>query len=265
MAINIPIYIINLERRPDRKQYMITQMETLGIKNYEFISATDYQTLNSTDVNKIYNSELAKKVQWELALPEIACAMSHRKVYKTIVDDNIDYAIVLEDDVILTEDFKNLVAEFELDCSVNIDVLMLGYHTSNTINIDLNEKNIVNCYKKVLTNTNSVAYFDEECITINNIDFYKFNKQSYTVDYISGAYACLITKKFAKQVLSHKIFVEADCVWNHIKLDIYGAIPTICNFSNSFLSNIAQDRKHTFEKECSKLYLNRSNQLTFGK
>ena len=42
---------------------------------------------------------------------EIACALSHALLYKKITDENIDNAIILEDDVTLSDDFSVMVKQ----------------------------------------------------------------------------------------------------------------------------------------------------------
>lgn len=257
----IPIFIINLKRRPDRKDEMLNQLAAFNIQNYEFIEAVDGSIITDEYKKTVYDEKIARKIQWELNNYEIACSLSHRNVYNKMIAKGIKHAIILEDDAILTESFKGFINNLTID-NKRFDVIMLGYHTSNKIERSLDEK-IVPCFKKVESNR-SVAYFDEDVIELNGIEFYKFNRQSYRVDYLNGTYGYLVSNNFAHAASHNKIIVEADGIWNYNNFLIYGSVPPIVKVKFDD-SDIVKHRLSTSNKQCSDFYYKRQKLNTFGK
>ncbi|PON10936.1 hypothetical protein C2W62_47455 [Candidatus Entotheonella serta] len=45
----------------------------------------------------------------ELACTEVGCALSHIQIYHQMVKENIDELLILEDDVVITQDFLELI------------------------------------------------------------------------------------------------------------------------------------------------------------
>lgn len=97
------IYIINLERDIAKKRAMERQLEELGITNYEFFSAIDGRDLSDEELQKyVYDYPAC-----QLTLGEIGCALSHYYLYKKIVENNEKSALILEDDINLSESFSD--------------------------------------------------------------------------------------------------------------------------------------------------------------
>lgn len=103
-------YVINLEKSTVRKQYMQELLSAYGFLDIEFIKAIDGRLLSdaerrsSFDLNKSMN--LYGKA---LNAGEIGCALSHRKVYETLLANPVlDYALVLEDDISVIRDLNAL-------------------------------------------------------------------------------------------------------------------------------------------------------------
>ncbi len=50
----------------------------------------------------------------EMTDGEIACTLSHQLIYQDMIDKNIEWAVILEDDVIVNEKFKKFLQYFNL-------------------------------------------------------------------------------------------------------------------------------------------------------
>ncbi len=87
--------------------------EQLSLQNieHEFIRATDYKEIAETDLDQL--CEPNKLNQPFFTRGALACALSHLEAYKRIVEEGLDVALVLEDDVELGKDFKLLLAKVE--------------------------------------------------------------------------------------------------------------------------------------------------------
>jgi len=96
------IYLINLERRTDRKQRMDYNFDLLGI-NAKFTPAVDgrQMTPEYIEQNKIKMLPGFSEPYHDrpLKLGEIGCFMSHYKIWKEVLTLNYDIVLVLEDDI----------------------------------------------------------------------------------------------------------------------------------------------------------------------
>ena len=89
MNINIPIYWINLERSKYRRAKMEAQLNKYNIKNHKRIEAVDGNKLDFSKYKDNCN---------DITVYELACTLSHIKAIKTAHNDNVDYALIMEDD-----------------------------------------------------------------------------------------------------------------------------------------------------------------------
>ena len=87
-----PIYYINLDGQPERKQYMEDQFKYWEIKNYTRISAYDGRDDDLSGIVKgLYPNSMSPG--------EIGCTTSHLKAMKHYLDtSDAPYAIMMEDD-----------------------------------------------------------------------------------------------------------------------------------------------------------------------
>ena len=90
-----PIYYVNLDGQPERKQYMEDQFEYWEVKNYERISAYDGR---EDDLSGIIKGRYPEN----MTSGEIGCVTSHLKAIKHWYEtSDSPYAIMMEDDVSL--------------------------------------------------------------------------------------------------------------------------------------------------------------------
>lgn len=118
---DIPIFWINLERANDRKKKMESYFDKYDLKA-ERIEAIDGNNIDLNEYKQIYN------INDKMNKYEVACALSHLKALKTCFEKNLDYALILEDDVIFDYfDYKKDTFIFLLDelKKVNGDCIQL--------------------------------------------------------------------------------------------------------------------------------------------
>ena len=88
-----PVYYINLDAQPERKEYMEQQFDYWGIENYTRISAYDGREDDLSDIIKGRYPE-------DMTSGEIGCTTSHLKAIKHWMEtSDSSYAIFMEDDV----------------------------------------------------------------------------------------------------------------------------------------------------------------------
>lgn len=104
-TLDIPIFVINLERNLQRRAFSLQRLADLGLKG-EVFPAVEGKMLDVKELEKtgIYNDALAhEKFSRSLSMAEIGCSLSHLRLYQKLLDENIDVAIVLEDDAMFID------------------------------------------------------------------------------------------------------------------------------------------------------------------
>jgi glycosyl transferase family 25 len=92
-------YILNLDRSPERLQYVLPQIKKLGIP-YERISSVDGKNIEKEKIASIVDFDAYKN--YFKMLPElgtIGCSLSHEKVWKQLLASDNEFALVFEDDI----------------------------------------------------------------------------------------------------------------------------------------------------------------------
>lgn len=106
---NYNVFLINLDTSVDRLKNARQQLTEFDIE-FERLSAVYGPDLKLVELNKHYSSKLnAKEYHKQLNSGEIGCYLSHRKAWQAIVDQELDFAVILEDDFSLNENFKSLI------------------------------------------------------------------------------------------------------------------------------------------------------------
>jgi glycosyl transferase, family 25 len=115
-------YVINLARSSDRRAHITAELRKTGL-DYEIITAVDGCELDLSDPT-IVDPSLR---YWTQFLPGTAgAALSHLSAYRKIIADELDEALVLEDDVTLPADLGSL-ADAVADQLTGAEVVLLSY------------------------------------------------------------------------------------------------------------------------------------------
>jgi len=120
------IYIIHLKRSVHRHEHMLKQMEKQNIENYLFFDAIDAE---NDDLNANYDFSVISK--WRdpfsrkcITRGEIGCALTHYWVWEEIVSNQYSQVLILEDDVVLEDDFIQKLKKIEVP--KDMDFLYVG-------------------------------------------------------------------------------------------------------------------------------------------
>ncbi len=106
MSLKYKVFLLNLDISKDRLEYMSGQFAKLGIE-FERISAVYGKDLTPEEISKNYSETLNKKFfAVPLHLGQIGCYMAHAKAWQEIVNQDLDFALVIEDDCILMDNFN---------------------------------------------------------------------------------------------------------------------------------------------------------------
>jgi len=107
-------FIIHLERNRERASQVKILQETLPQNAYpitvQIIPAIDGQKLKANDISQAYCQRLHRPLYpFLLSNNEIACFLSHRRVWRTLIEQNLQAALVVEDDVTLLPVFHSVL------------------------------------------------------------------------------------------------------------------------------------------------------------
>ena len=107
------IFIINLVSAIERHKFMQDQLERLGLE-YEFFPAINGRELSKEELKSKVSREWSIIYEGrELGLAEIGCALSHLEIYKKIIQEQIEYALILEDDAWITPSINMVLKNIE--------------------------------------------------------------------------------------------------------------------------------------------------------
>jgi GR25 family glycosyltransferase involved in LPS biosynthesis len=108
--MKIGVFLINLDDRKDRLDSSVQQLSKIELQ------FTRVSAVSAKDVEK----------STFLTEPVVACWKSHIKTYRILVESDVDYALVLEDDFLVKNPrkFSKLLRNLDLE---KYDLLQLGF------------------------------------------------------------------------------------------------------------------------------------------
>jgi len=132
--IKIPIYYINLKKSVDRRLEIEKQLK-IHSNTYQRVGAVDGRRINKR-IDEIDNIKYNIPKKYKYNKNEIGCLLSHIKTILQIEKDNIEYAMIIEDDMNFY--FKNKWAE-------TIETIIKNTPTDwNIIKLHHNNYNLLN-------------------------------------------------------------------------------------------------------------------------
>lgn len=107
---DVKIFVISLVEDFKRRKRIDEMFSDLKV-DFEFVDAVDGREKKAEDF-KEYNAKKRMQTHGKhLTGSEMGCFVSHKKVYQKIVDQNIQNALIFEDDIILDSCFFDVVSE----------------------------------------------------------------------------------------------------------------------------------------------------------
>jgi glycosyl transferase family 25 len=134
------IFIINLDKDIERLSNAYEQLDKYEFKNYEKITGINGKRLSIDEIND--NTTTIGKLFASRSI--IGCGLSHIRLWEKIVKENIELSLILEDDFILKDDFKNKLNNVLLNVSVtnNYHIIYLSsciFHNKYLKLYDIND------------------------------------------------------------------------------------------------------------------------------
>lgn len=215
-------HVISLTTATDRRQHIIQEFTKQNIP-FKFYDAITVSQL--TEVSKALGLRLAESER--LSPIEKACFLSHVCLWQKIIDDNLEYMSIFEDDIYLGENANNFLTDNQwiLDNLIDMDIIKLE-----------------TAFEKIHLDKASISYKDR-CISRL--------RSSHT-----GTAAYIISKKAAITLLQHVRSLSAN---DYIAIDhlIFGKLLNItCVYqlspALSIQSTILEPENPTLESDISK-------------
>ncbi|MFC3096000.1 glycosyltransferase family 25 protein [Alteromonas sediminis] len=217
---NYNIFLINLDKSVERLRNADEQFKRLHIA-YERMPAVYGPDLSETELNVHYSAEKNRKIYHkQLNVGEVGCYLSHRKVWQAIVEQNLDFAIVLEDDFSLNANFLASIAAVAA-VDVEWDYIKLAEYPEKRKALSSREFNGFSLitYDKIPARTGAQAVS------------------------LSGAKKLLATS----EQFGRPIDIDLQYIWEK-KLRLYGLKPYPVNLKSQFASEIDEIGKRCTPK-----------------
>jgi GR25 family glycosyltransferase involved in LPS biosynthesis len=164
-------FVINLERRKDRYEHIMNNYQSNNY-SFEIIKAYDGKEVenNSEEYENIRNNFL-KSIENNLQKTnnypylsfnnfkkgELGVFISNIIIWKKMIDENIDKAIIFEDDCIFTSDFENKLKNVLDDLPTEFNIIWLGGKTVE--NYSSNENTQISEYICILNEKHPYGAF----------------------------------------------------------------------------------------------------------
>ena len=229
MDVNkITCFIINLKHSTERKKHMQELCEKYGL-NYEFIEAVDGRTLSEEEVAKVYpKKEVIKTLGREMSRGEIGVVLSQKQVYKKMLKNNIEVAMIFEDDIDFNEELKAILKQLN-SFPKDWNLVLLGHHPDRS------------CVVKT-----SYSFWNQTKLN----GYYKLVRPT---ELAVGAYGYLLKKSAAQILLNQLSIIEKPI--DHLtgsdeKLNLYILTPPVIHIHQDLSDNYhnMEDRKKLQEE-----------------
>ncbi len=134
------IFYINLDNRTDRKLHIENELKKVGLEAERIPAVTPSDLADLLPAQSEEDLKISKL--------EMACSMSHRKAWEEIISRNLEYALILEDDVVLSSflpSFLDLVPK--INAGVDIIRVETRFQRVRMCSIDFNVKSKISLYR----------------------------------------------------------------------------------------------------------------------
>ena len=108
-ALKFKIFVINMPKSKERWEYVKSQIEKLGCVCARS-DGIDVSALGKKELDKYYSCEKNRKTYPKpLTKGEIGCHIAHIKCWEKIVSEDLDFAVILEDDIFIDGKFPRAI------------------------------------------------------------------------------------------------------------------------------------------------------------
>lgn len=132
--LDLRVFVISLKRSENRRQVIAKKMHDAGL-DYEIFEGEDGTLMDARLLKDIQQNakDYRRKYGRDILAGEVGAALSHLNLYKKIVAENIELALILEDDIDFDDNLVKLIKNIrEVKKSLEkYELILLGYSTSD--------------------------------------------------------------------------------------------------------------------------------------
>jgi len=122
--LNGPAIILGLSNHKYRYEYTLLKLKAAGFNNISFFEGTNGRTDDIETISKSLNLGFLESIKMDK--PSVGFTISCVRIWNKIVDENLPYLIIFEDDALPEPDFKNIAKEWYDKTPKEFDFLYLG-------------------------------------------------------------------------------------------------------------------------------------------
>lgn len=127
MSSRVHTFFINLDHDTARRDALERQLDALGLPHSRFPGVYG-KALAAAELSRDYDHARAIDRSRELTVGEVGCALSHLGVYRAMLEQNLPYALILEDDAKLGPDVPAVLNALSRQVSPDEPVVTLLTH-----------------------------------------------------------------------------------------------------------------------------------------
>lgn len=205
---DIPVFIINMANRPDRKEHMKLLMNQLGFTNYTFV----VPFAANENTKQLFEQETGKP--FGLSLTKVSHNMTYLSLLKL---QNVDNMIILEDDIAMTKDLENMKKELNI---------IVNNHPKDTDMVYM-EMCMESCsmekvdgFVKLVNPYCAAAIYYPSKESRNHIVNMLINESGFSNEAIDTSFIYLISSGFINAYMHNLLFIQD----NNFGSDLEGSI-----------------------------------------
>ena len=241
------IKIINLKRRPDRKEQVTKAFADAGMNNFQIVEAIDGTELKPTlELKKLFEGN-----DFGSRVGVIGCALTHYNLWKALLSDNTNqYYTIFEDDITLVSGFNQKYSVLEPELS-KFDCLFFGFHMfSKNREVTKDIYNVESSKLTICPNDKNLNIGGTFAYSINKVgakilvDYIEKNGIRHGIDYVMKICSNLKALEIRPQMVFSEWYetpgenVDTDIQKNFNKLDF----DSIIDYTDKFEFKISLDQ-----------------------
>lgn len=133
-SVLLPIYVISLKAFESRRRAMTRRMAEIGLE-FSFIDAVRGADIPDAQRKTLVSSQRRRHLGAPFSDGALGCLMSHRAAWERMRDDNVDAALILEDDAEMAPTVLNVLPRIAA-LKGRFDLINL-HHTSGRPLVDV--------------------------------------------------------------------------------------------------------------------------------
>jgi len=177
-------FIIHVSTAIEREKHINKQIDKYNL-DAEFILDGDIKDLDSEKASVYFGDKLSINL-----CAVTSCAYKHFLAYEKIVEQNLPYALILEDDIILENGFKSLINSIIHEIKErNLSSFMISIEDSYVRYVKRSERNRHDFLYKTTKGRLAGAYIVDYSYAQNILNYTKKNKCDNPIDWYHN-YCC---------------------------------------------------------------------------